>query len=399
MNLAEHLRLAWEALLANRLRSALTMLGIIIGVGSVIAVIAIGRGTRSAVLAEFSSFSANSFQLMAIPPGGNSPRQRFEPFTDGDVRLLRSSLADVQEVLVMAGMRAEVRFGARTQWADVSGVPAAFARVVRLHLESGRFITPEEDAGGARVLVVGPDAARELFGDVAPLGQVVRVDGYPFRVIGVFARDAGLLARAFGSGTDRAWVAPVTTVRRLTGAREFGQVLVDMKPGTNVAAAMEEAKAILRRRHPEGQYAAFSIQQVTDTIGKVGAVLTGVIGAIAGISLLVGGVGIMNIMLVSVTERTREIGIRKAIGATRTDILLQFLIEAVAVSLAGGMVGTALAALPVWLVGRWLKIPLLVSWDAVALALGFSVGVGVLFGVYPASKAAGRDPIEALRYE
>ncbi len=399
MNLGENLRLAWESLNNNRMRAVLTMLGIIIGVGSVIAVVAIGRGTRSAVLDEFSVISSNSFQMVAMPPEGGGAGQKYELFTDDDLRALKSGLSSVQDIAVVTGWRAEARSGAKTKWVDLTGTPYSYTKMVRMEIGSGRFYTASEESQAARVLVLGPEVAKEFFGDRSPVGQVIYVGGYPFRVIGVFATDTGMLARMFGGGTDRLWATPLSTVRRITGVKEFQTLVAEVKPGASVQEAMEDAKAIMKRRKPGGNFVGFTMQQITDVIGNVANMLTGVIGAIAGISLLVGGVGIMNIMLVSVTERTREIGIRKAIGATRADILSQFLIEAVVVSLSGGLIGTGLAALPVWVVGRWMKLPLLVSWDSIVLALGFSVAVGVLFGVYPASKAAAKDPIDALRYE
>ncbi|MFO7172466.1 MAG: ABC transporter permease [Bacillota bacterium] len=398
MNLWENLRLAWEALMSNRLRAALTMLGIIIGVGSVIAIIAIGRGTRAAVIGEIQSLGGNLISIFPMQPSGSEGR--FEMLNEDDLDRLPLVVPEIREVMTQDLLRTEVRHGAKRRRADLVGLSAGYAEAYRMTISPGRWFTREEDAAGARVAVIGSKVAEDLFGSEDPIGKAIYAAGYPFTVIGVVQPDTGLLARAFGGfGLEQMVMAPGTTVRRITGTRDIFTVDVVVKDGADLDQVVQDIKAYLKAAHPNGEFGVLSTQQITQALSSVTGILTGVIGAIAAISLVVGGVGIMNIMLVSVTERTREIGVRKAIGARRSDILWQFLIEAVVISVSGGLIGTALAQVPVWLVGRALDIPLSITWDAVALAVGFSVLVGVIFGVYPASKAAALDPIEALRYE
>jgi putative ABC transport system permease protein len=400
MSIMETLRVAWEALVANKLRSALTMLGIIIGVGSVIAVIAIGRGTQAAVVGELEGFGRGVFELF---PGSGVPGQaldRVELFEDRDVQMIKGLLPDVEDVSGFNQIGAEIRYENKVLTAAVSGANAATRRMFNLKIREGRWFSEAEETGAARVVVLGADSIKKLFGDenARAVGKRITINGLPFDVIGTLEKDTGMLTRLF-SQEDANYYVPITFLQRATGRSQLMALIVKAKPGADTDTVMRDAIALMERAHRGAKYNGFSFAQVTSSVTAVTTILTGVVAAIAGISLVVGGVGIMNIMLVSVTERTREIGLRKAIGATYRDIMIQFLIEAVVICLFGGAIGVALASLPVWLVGRALQIPLLVDWTAIALALGFSVGVGVLFGVYPASKAARLDPIEALRYE
>lgn len=400
MNLLETLRIAWEALVSNKLRSILTMLGIIIGVGSVIAVVAIGRGTQAAVLGELEGMGSGLFQIMV--GGRGEPGQVLErqvALQQRDIDLLKALLPDVEEAVAVNGIGTTVRYGNQSKNTSVSGTHAAAPKVLNLKIQDGRWFTPQEEAAGARVLVIGADGAERLMGKgVDPVGQTVSVGGYPFQVIGVLQKDTGMLTRLMNNQDDSLYV-PITFIQRMTGSRDLFGLLVKARVGTDPGVVMKDAVALLERSHNGAKFSGMNFAEVTSSVTSITTILTGVIAAIAGISLVVGGVGIMNIMLVSVTERTREIGLRKAIGATYRDVLVQFLIESVVICLVGGIVGVAIASIPVVLVGRWLQISLLIDWKSIALALGFSVGVGVLFGVYPASKAARLNPIEALRYE
>ncbi|MFZ5815308.1 MAG: ABC transporter permease [Bacillota bacterium] len=400
MSFLETLRVAWEALVANKLRSALTMLGIIIGVGSVIAVIAIGRGTQAAVVGELQGLGGRIFQIF---PGGGAPGQaleRTEPFREQDIQLLKGLLPDVAEVISFLQIGAVVRQEKNSLEAPVIGGYAVMPEVLNYKLREGRWFSPVEERAGARVAVLSADAVEKLFGEeeARVVGELVSIEGLPFQVIGVLAKETGMLSRLVAPD-DTALYVPIGFVQRLTGHRELSALMVQVKPGADPEVVMKDAIALMERSHGGAKYGGFTFSQVTASLTQVTTILTGVVAAIAGISLVVGGVGIMNIMLVSVTERTREVGLRKAIGATYRDVLVQFLIEAVVICLVGGAIGVGLASIPVFLVGRWLKISLLMDWQSVGLALGFSIAVGVLFGVYPASKAARLDPIEALRYE
>ncbi|HYF94624.1 MAG TPA: ABC transporter permease [Symbiobacteriaceae bacterium] len=402
MTLLESLRVAWEALAGNKLRSILTMLGIIIGVGSVIAIFAMGRGTEMAVRGELESIGSGQFILVTGGMDPESRNARVEPFTDADLRNIKNLLPDVDMISTNANMSGQVKAGNTTTNATIIGVNANYLVFNNDKLAEGRFFTETEEAAGARVVILGHDAVKRLFGEGArAVGRSITIAGYPFDVIGVREKPTGMLANmasAMGEG-DNTYMVPISFVRRVTGNPYTWMVTVKVKEGANPADTMKDAIALVERNHRGARYSGQTFDSVLSAITSVMTIITGVLSAVAGISLLVGGVGIMNIMLVSVTERTREIGLRKAIGASYRDILIQFLIEAVMLSLIGGTVGIVLAAIPVYFVGRWLKISLLLDWMSVSLALGFSVAVGVVFGVYPASKAARLDPIEALRYE
>ena len=404
MSLLESLRVAVEALGANKLRSVLTMLGIIIGVGSVIAIFAMGRGTEMAVRGELESIGSGQFVMVAGYYGPNTGETyRIEPFTEQDLRNLETLLPDVEGVSTQANANMQVKAGKQAYTGQVIGVSANFPDFNSEKLSEGRWFSKTEESAGARVVILGKGAVKRLYGEDARnvVGRSISINGYPFDVIGVREPPTGLLANLSASmgETDNVYIVPVTWVRRVTGQKDIWQVTVKVKPNANPTQVMNDAVALVEKIHKGAKYTGQTFESVLGAISNVMAIITGVLSAVAGISLLVGGVGIMNIMLVSVTERTREIGLRKAIGATYRDIMIQFLIESVMLSLIGGAIGVVLAAIPTYFVGRWLKIDLLLDWISVTLAIAFSVGVGVIFGVYPASKAARLDPIDALRYE
>ncbi len=399
MSLAEAMRVAFEALSTNKLRSALTMIGIIVGVGSVIAIIAIGRGTQAAVVGELEGISTGLFSIAPAQPRPGAAIQRTEPLTEVDLANIRRLLPGVAEVITSLDAMAPVKDGPRSATAAITGTYAAAPSVLAIKVAQGRWFTGAEESAGARVVVVGSDVPEKLLGSkTAGVGRTISIGGYPFEVIGITEKSSGALSRLAG-GDDLSYWVPIGFLRKMTGERTIRVALVKVRPGVDTQQVMKDAVALVERNHRGAAYEGLDYAQFTSAIGKITSIITGVLAAIAGISLVVGGVGIMNIMLVSVAERTREIGVRKAIGASYRDILVQFLIEAVVLSLIGGAIGLLIAALPVWAVGRWMKIPLLIDWKSVALAMAFSVGTGVLFGVYPAARAARLSPIEALRYE
>jgi len=375
------------------------MVGIIVGVGSVIAIIAIGRGTEAAVVGELEGISTGLFAVMPAQPRPGAAIQRTEPLTEVDLANIRRLLPGVAEVITSMDTLAPVKDGPRSATATVTGTYATAPSVLAIKIGQGRWFTGAEDAAGARVVVVGADVPKKLLGSSpVAVGRTISIGGYPFEVIGVTEKSEGALTRLAG-GDDLSYFVPIGFLRKLTGERTISVALVKVRPGIDTEQVMKDAVALVQRNHRGASFEGIDYAQFTSVIGKITGIITGVLAAIAGISLVVGGVGIMNIMLVSVAERTREIGVRKAIGASYQDILVQFLIEAVVLSLIGGAIGLLIAALPVWLVGRWMKIPLLIDWKSVSLAMAFSVGTGVLFGVYPAARAARLNPIEALRYE
>ncbi|WP_374713491.1 ABC transporter permease [Symbiobacterium terraclitae] len=401
MNLLETFSVALSALWANKLRSALTMLGLIIGVGSVIAIIAIGRGTQQAVEAELDAMNGGVFQLLATggwtPEGEQMAQQR--SFREEDIALLKEALPEIEVIDPQVGMGVQITFHRETQWDYVRGAGTDTASLLNIQLASGRWFTEEEIRRGDRVMVVSANRLSYLLGEgVDPLGIELMVNGYPFRVIGVIAPNTGMLSQLLG-GQGGDFYIPRSYITRATGQNSYYHLTVRVRESADPVAVKDLAVKVMERIYPGTGYEAHIWTDFMNQFNQVLSIVTGVMAAIAGISLVVGGVGIMNIMMVSVTERTREIGLRKAIGARRRDILMQFLVEALTLCLIGGAIGILLAAGPVTVAANYLDAPLSLDLYAVTLALGFSAAVGLIFGVYPAVKAARMDPIEALRYE
>jgi putative ABC transport system permease protein len=408
VTLVEALRSAFEALRAHKLRSALTMLGIVIGVAAVIAMVAVGGGAREQVVAQIRSLGANL--LVVIPGNITQGGVRLgagiaNSLTDDDAAAIGREIAAVQ--VVAPTIRAPVQMVAGAQnWATAAfGVDLGFFEAREWEVERGRPFTPEETQRGGQVILLGQTAAQQLFGTDDPVGQVVRVRNVPMTVIGVMARKG---QSALGTDQDDTAFVPLPTARsRLTGtnranARSVGQILVKVREGEDLTGAMEEVAQLLRQRHrlQPGQEDDFTIRNLSEIAATREAsarTLALLLAAVAGVSLAVGGIGIMNIMLVSVTERTREIGLRLAVGARKRDILRQFLIEATVLAALGGVAGVMLGVAAAQAVSMNAGWPLLIDAVTVAAAVGFSGLVGIFFGWYPAWRAAQLDPVEALR--
>ena len=414
MNLFEALRMAANGLLANRLRSSLTMLGILIGVTAVILLVAVGNGASVQINAQIQSLGANViyvFPSNAKSTGGVS--QGFgtgSTLTQSDVDAINAQSApDVVAAIPIAQSGGQITYGNQNYFAPTTGTTTAFPQVRDYQLAEGSFFTDDDVNSRHRVVVLGQTVVQNLFGSTDPIGQTIKISRQSFRVIGVFAAKGGT---GFGS-QDNVVVAPITTVwAYLTGARGkvISQIVASATSAGTVTQAETEITTILLDRHgiSDPTQADFQLQSQQDILNQatsIATALTLVHGAIAGISLVVGGIGIMNIMLVTVTERTREIGSRKAIGARRRDILVQFLIEAMVLSGLGGALGIAVGAL---LAREAPNIPAIasssfptpvVSPSSVLLAFFVSVAIGLFFGIYPANRAARMHPIEALRYE
>lgn len=414
MNLVESLRIALRALGANKMRAVLTMLGIIIGVGAVIALMSVGEGVESFVTGQFQGLGSN---LVFVVPGSleddpdRKPRPANLTYKDALAIADPLSIQDVQAVAPEVGRTRLVVHGKRETYTTISGVTPDYQVVRNFFVEEGEFVTEEAMDGRSRVAVLGRSVAERLFPNGSyPIGQQIRIDNIPFRIVGLMEEKG---RSAFNNQDDVIFVPLSTALSRLSSSRDkqgnyrisiaYVQVVDDQEETLN--AVMAQIEELLRQRHriafaDDDDFSVFSQADVVSIAQEVTQVLTVFLGAIAAISLLVGGIGIMNIMLVSVTERTREIGIRKAVGAKRRDILLQFLIEAMVLSLIGGLIGIGLGILGSRVVASLTEnITPVISLQNVLLATGFAAAVGLFFGIYPATRAAALHPIDALRYE
>ena len=405
MSFAALVGLGLSALTRNRLRAALTVLGIVIGVAAVIATLAIGQGARAAVQAQIRSLGANT--LTVIPgtitaSGARGGMGSITTLNPDDALAIKRECPAVDAVAPGVRTLAQVVAGDANWSTQVQGTTADFSIIRQWPVESGVFITDSDVRGAAKVCVLGKNVARELFGDVDPIGATVRLKDIPFRVVGVLATKGGT---GWGGDQDDTILVPITTAqRRLMGITHVNWVVASAVSESQVDAAVTQITDLLRQRHRihPGDNDDFFIRtqlEAANTAEATSRVMTLLLASIAAVSLLVGGIGIMNIMLVSVTERTREIGVRKALGATRGNILLQFLVEAAFLSLAGGALGVGLGTVAASLISSLARWPTMIEPSAVALAFGFASMVGLFFGFYPARRASRLDPIEALRYE
>jgi putative ABC transport system permease protein len=403
VDLIESVKMATATLTANRLRSALTMLGMIIGNASVVAMIGIGEGAQRFASDQFKSLGPN---VLFVVPGNDkaSSRSFYVPRTLvlKDAVAIAEQVPSVEMVAPQIQNQVPVVYGRQKKSSLVIGSNELFPIVRDYNIARGRFITEQEVKRGTPVAVLGDDLAKNLFGSVEPLGQRVRVRNLSFQIIGVMRPKGSFL----GNNQDDVMLVPLSTVAgRLTGRTSpFGVELtfisISAKDQSQMSAAKTQITNLLRLRHKivtDDDFAVRSQDEALSIIGAVTGALTIMLVAIAGISLLVGGIGIMNIMLVSVTERTQEIGLRKAIGATQADIMVQFLIESIILSAVGGAIGIFIGAGTVIMVGVFSPLITSVSIPAILLAVTVSGGIGVFFGVVPAQRAARLDPIVALR--
>ncbi|GAB4475786.1 MAG: ABC transporter permease [Anaerolineales bacterium] len=408
MKLAASFFEALESLASNKLRSGLTILGIVIGVAAVIAMISIGRGAENSITGSIQGIGTN---LLFVFQGGNEDVRNPKPLTLADANAINDpfqapSVANVAPMLMGNG---KVSYGGESVVTSIEGVTPDFAEVRNYRVTEGEFISEEHMLGRSSVVLLGPDVAEKLFGRKEGLvGETVRIEGQPFRVLGVLESKGG---SSFSNQDDRVMVPFTTAQARLIRRSTPDQVdllMVQAVSAQAVPQAAEEVAQILRYRHKTeigaDDFTILTQQDFLDTARSITNILTIFLGGIAAISLLVGGIGIMNIMLVSVTERTREIGLRKALGARRSDILVQFLTESMVLSLFGGLVGIGLGWLISFVVGQIAAannadINPAIGLDTILLATLFSTAVGLFFGLYPANRAASLEPVEALRYE
>jgi putative ABC transport system permease protein len=400
----ETVLLALRAIERNALRSVLTALGIIIGVAAVIALVTIGNGTSASVVSGVSKLGGNVLTVRpgeaATGPGGTQSTARV--FMSADATAIADQVTGARAVAPVASAMITAIVGSENWSTSLTGTDNAYFDAGQWEVNSGRLFTDSELRGGSTVCVIGETVRQHLFGNQNPIGETIRLQRMPCNVVGLLASKG---SGGFGMDQDDVIVIPLRTFqRRIAGNADVGSISVAARSDTTAAKVKRDVEVLLRERRRIGtgerdDFNVFDMTEVINTLSTIASVLTGLLAAVAGVSLVVGGIGIMNIMLVSVTERTREIGIRLAIGALRAQVLQQFLMEAVVLSLLGGLVGIVLGMSLAFVGVTLLKVPFIFNPGIVALAFAFSGIVGVVFGYFPAQRAASLNPIEALRHE
>ena len=397
------LLLAIREIRRNLLRSFLTILGIVIGVSAVITMVTLGSGATQAVQAQIASLGTNLLQIrpgQRMGPGGGGSGA--PAFRETDLDAIATQIAGVAAVAPEARSSVTVVAGARNWSTSVTGTTNAWLRTGNWTLSAGRAFEDTELRAGSAVCLIGATLQRELFAGTDPLGQTLRIKQFSCSVIGVLAAKG---QAAMGMDQDDTVVVPLRTLqRRVTGSLNIGTLLVSLEDGADSRAVQASLRQLLRERRKLGasdddNFNILDTQQLAETMSGTTQLMTSLLGAVAAVSLLVGGIGIMNIMLVSVTERTREIGLRLAIGALEREVLLQFLIEAVVLAALGGLIGIVLATGASVLLAQVMSVPYVFNVSVNVMSFLFSAGIGVLFGYFPARRAARMDPIEALRHE
>ena len=394
-----------RALHRNKMRSILTALGIIIGVASVVAMVAVGNGAQARITKQIAALGQNLLTVFAgsrKAGGVNSGLGSASAITLADADAIGREVADVAAISPEVSTSAQAIANGRNWSTTIVGESPDYLKIRDWKLAAGSMFAEREVRGAAKVAVIGSKTANELFGPLNPVGQTVRVKNIPFVIIGLLeSKGAGM----GGQNQDDRIIIPFTTaMKRITGEKYLRSINVQIGSADRMEIAQQQITSLLRQRHRlttdrDNDFNIFNQKEIADTVNSISKVITLLLGSIAGISLFVGGIGIMNIMLVSVTERTREIGIRIAVGAQPGDIKLQFLIEAITLSLIGGGIGVLAGFGASRLVAVFADFQAIVSTGSVLLAFGVSFAIGVFFGYYPARKAAALDPIDALRYE
>jgi len=410
VNVWESVRIAVRALRVNKLRSALTMLGIIIGVGAVIAMVGVGAGAQESVAERIESLGSNLIVATSgslTSSGARLGQGTQYTLTEDDSAAVAREIPAVQVAAPSLKGKGQVVSGNLNWSTDIYGVTEDYLEARDWPLVAGRFLGPEDVDGATKVAVLGQTTALNLFGDANPLGQIVRIQKVPFTVIGLLDEKG---ESSYGWDQDDVVMIPLSTAKtKVLGTsqanpRSVRKIEIKIRPGEDLTEAEAQIRTLLRQRHrlQPGNDDNFKLGNLTDVLEakeQAAQVMTYLLAAIASVSLLVGGIGIMNIMLVSVTERTREIGLRLAVGASDWDILLQFLVEAVTLAVIGGVVGIAAGLVGSRAISYFAEWRTLVMPDTIAVAFGFAAAIGIFFGFYPAKKAARLDPIESLRYE
>lgn len=396
-----------QAIKSNKARSSLTILGIVIGIGSVIAMVAIGQGAQSSIESSIQSIGSNL--LMVMPsfqrgPGTavNAGRGSAQTLTDDDATAIEKEVAGIKALAVETSRRYQVTAKGQNTNTSVDGTTISYPTVRNLEMDQGIFFTASQSSSLAKVAVMGPSTRDDLFGaGINPVGQTIRINQVSFKVIGLTKSKGGT---GFGNQDDMIFI-PITTAQRyLSGGNYVSTISVQAQSQSGLTDLQSQISALLLKRHKisnpnQADFQILNQADIVATASSVTGTFTLLLGAIAGISLIVGGIGIMNMMLTNVTERTREIGLRKAIGAKRTDISRQFLTEAVMLTFIGGFFGIVLGWLAATAVTKFANITTSIAPSSIALAFGVSAAIGIVFGYYPARRAARLNPIEALRYE
>ncbi len=391
MNILESIMIALDSIRSNLFRSALTTLGIVIGIAAVIAVVAIGQGGQATVMGEMEKIGSN---LFAVYTDWRSDQPRTgDEFALKDMEAIKEQIPEIKYISPSAYAYSQVRGGKNVKSVQVVGVSADYAPMRNLNMKEGRFFNGADEQGRRRLAAIDEGLAQELFLKKSAIGEQIVIAGTSLTVIGVVKQEGSI----FNMGNSQYVYVPIRVWMDIFPWNYISQIEGTTYYQEDVQATTEKVVTFLERRHHGVTYMSQTLDQQMEMVGNITGILTLIIGAVAGISLLVGGIGVMNIMLVSVTERTREIGLRMALGARRKDILTQFLIEAIVLCLIGGIIGMTLGVGGAYLIAKLAKWPPLVSWATMLLAFIFSAGIGILFGMLPANKASRLDPIEALR--